>query len=81
MEMHLVSRVNQIVNAAKHTFALKAGERSHTENSHKFTTESSTNVVAQAGWSVSREWISAAPQFSIFSLVPRRSHLFTSTSG
>jgi len=38
MEMHLVSRANQIVNAATHTFAFKAGERLHTENSHKFTT-------------------------------------------
>jgi uncharacterized protein (DUF427 family) len=40
MEMHLVSRANQIVNAARHSFAFKAGERLHAEDSHKFTTES-----------------------------------------
>ena len=73
MEMRLVSRADQIVNAAKHTFAFKAGERLHTEASHKFTTESFADLAAQAGWSMSREWISAAPQFAIFSLAPQRS--------
>jgi uncharacterized SAM-dependent methyltransferase len=70
MEMHLVSRANQIVNAARHTFAFKAGERLHTENSHKFTTESFAELAARAGWSVTREWIGPAPQFAIFSLTP-----------
>ena len=74
IEMHLVSRADQIVNAAKHTFAFKAGERLHTENSHKFTTKSFADLAAQAGWSVRREWISAAPQFAIFSLVPPSPH-------
>jgi dimethylhistidine N-methyltransferase len=41
IEMHLVSRADQIVNAARHTFAFKAGERLHTEDSHKFTTNPS----------------------------------------
>jgi dimethylhistidine N-methyltransferase len=76
MEMYLVSRADQIVNAAKHTFAFKAGERLHTENSHKFTTKSFADLAAQAGWSVSREWISAAPQFAIFSLTPESSNRF-----
>ncbi len=74
MEMYLVSRTDQIVNAAKHTFAFKAGERLHTENSHKFTVESFADLAAQAGWSASRQWISAAPQFAIFSLVPSSPH-------
>jgi dimethylhistidine N-methyltransferase len=72
MEMHLVSRADQIVNAAMHTFAFKAGERLHTENSHKFTIQSFADLAAQAGWSVSREWISTSPQFAIFSLTPRK---------
>ena len=80
MEMHLVSRADQIVNAAKHTFAFKAGERLHTENSHKFTTKSFADLAARAGWSVSREWISAAPQFAIFSLAPQRSDSLPSTA-
>jgi dimethylhistidine N-methyltransferase len=76
MEMHLVSRADQIVNAARHTFAFKAGERLHTENSHKFTTRSFADLTTQAGWSVSRKWISAAPQFAIFSLTPEGSNPF-----
>ena len=74
MEMYLVSCADQIVNAAKHTFAFKAGERLHTEHSHKFTIESFADLAARAGWSVSRQWISAAPQFAIFSLVPPCPH-------
>ncbi|HEY4317864.1 MAG TPA: L-histidine N(alpha)-methyltransferase [Herbaspirillum sp.] len=68
MEMHLVSRADQIVNAAGQTFAFKEGERLHTENSHKFTPESFASLAAQAGWTVTRQWISAAPQFAVFSL-------------
>ena len=71
MEMHLVSRTNQIVNAARHTFAFKAGERLHTENSRKFTSDSLADLAAQAGWSVKREWVSAVPRFAIFSLAPQ----------
>jgi hypothetical protein len=48
----------------------------HTENSHKFTPKSFADLAAQAGWSVSREWISAAPQFAIFSLFPEGSSPF-----
>jgi dimethylhistidine N-methyltransferase len=76
MEMHLVSRADQIVNAARHTFAFKAGERLHTENSHKFTTKSFADLAAQAGWSVRREWISAAPQFAVFRLARESSNTF-----
>ena len=71
IEMHLVSRRDQRVNVAKHTFAFRSGERLHTENSHKFTTDSFAHLVAQAGWSVNRRWISAAPHFAVFSLSPR----------
>jgi uncharacterized SAM-dependent methyltransferase len=68
MEMHLVSRIDQIVNAAGHTFAFSAGERLHTETSHKFTSQSFADLASQAGWTVKREWLSAAPQFGVFSL-------------
>jgi uncharacterized SAM-dependent methyltransferase len=76
IEMHLVSRRDQIVNAAKHTFAFSRGERLHTENSQKFTTDSFAHLVAQAGWSVNRQWISAAPHFAVFSLRPESSRRF-----
>ncbi|HEX8588351.1 L-histidine N(alpha)-methyltransferase, partial [Pseudomonas sp.] len=45
-----------------------AGERLHTENSHKFTVESFTELAARAGWTVSECWISDAPEMALFSL-------------
>lgn len=68
MEMHLVSRKQQSVTVAGHTFRFAAGERLHTENSHKFTVESFTELAARAGWTVSECWISDAPQTALFSL-------------
>jgi hypothetical protein len=61
-------------NYIQHSVRSISGERLHTENSHKFTTKSFADLAAQAGWSVRREWISAAPQFAIFSLVPPSLH-------
>ncbi|SDJ42218.1 ergothioneine biosynthesis protein EgtB [Pseudomonas abietaniphila] len=68
MEMHLVSQVEQVVNVAGHRFHFAAGERLHTENSHKFTVASFTELAARAGWSVSQVWISDAPEMALFSL-------------
>ena len=68
MEMHLVSRVDQIVHAAGHAFAFKTGESLHTENSHKFTSASIAALAEQGGWMLEQQWISAAPQFAIFVL-------------
>ncbi|MDI7775021.1 ergothioneine biosynthesis protein EgtB [Asticcacaulis sp. EMRT-3] len=68
MEMHLVSRYDQIVKAAGHTFAFKAGERLHTENSHKFTPDSLAALARDAGWRVAQSWLSTAPQFGVFVL-------------
>ncbi len=68
VEMHLVSRKDQIVNAAGHTFAFRSGERLHTENSHKFTIDSFAQLAATAGWSVAKTWISDEPRVAIFRL-------------
>lgn len=68
IEMYLVSRKDQIVKAANHAFAFKVGERFHTENSHKFTLASLNKLAADSGWHIDRHWISAAPEFGVFSL-------------
>jgi dimethylhistidine N-methyltransferase len=70
MEMHLVSRKDQIVNAAGNTFAFRRGERLHTENSHKFTVEMFAQLAAQAGWFVNKTWISDVPRVALFRLKP-----------
>jgi uncharacterized SAM-dependent methyltransferase len=72
MEMHLVSRKDQIVNAAGHTFAFRSGERLHTENSYKFTIDSFTQLAARGGWSVVKTWISDEPWVAMFRLEPSR---------
>ncbi len=76
MEMHLVSRIDQLVNAAGHTFAFKEGERLHTENSYKFTVPAFTALASEAGWQVAHHWVSEAPHFAVFNLraVPANSH-------
>ncbi|MFY1663941.1 ergothioneine biosynthesis protein EgtB [Pseudomonas sp. Pseu.R1] len=68
MQMHLVSQTEQVVNVAGQRFHFAAGERLHTENSHKFTVESFTELAAEAGWTVERHWLSDAPQMALFSL-------------
>ncbi|MDB6052268.1 MAG: egtD [Pseudomonas sp.] len=68
MEMHLVSQTEQVVKVAGNTFHFAAGERLHTENSHKFTVESFTELAASAGWAVSDYWVSEKPQVALFSL-------------
>ena len=70
IEMYLVSRKDQIVNAAGNTFAFRRGERLHTENSHKFTVETFARLAAEAGWSANKTWISDAPRVALFRLEP-----------
>ena len=73
IEMHLISMIDQIVNAAGHSFAFKAGESLHTENSHKFSEASFASLAGEAGWRVAQQWISAAPQFGVFGLKAKSS--------
>jgi len=68
MEMHLVSRREQTASVAGQTFHFSQGERLHTENSHKFTPESFAALAAAAGWSVSQQWVSDAPEVALFAL-------------
>jgi dimethylhistidine N-methyltransferase len=68
MEMHLLSRKTQIVKAAGRLFAFRNGERIHTENSHKFTTEGFSSLAREAGWRVVKTWVSQAPEVAVFRL-------------
>ena len=55
IEMNLVSRKEQTVNIASHTFAFGRGERLRTENSYKFTVDMFACLAAEAGWSRERQ--------------------------
>jgi len=68
MEMHLVSRHDQIVHAAGHSFAFTAGERLHTENSYKFTDASLAAMTRASGWRIEKTWVSPPPRFAVVRL-------------
>ena len=68
IEMHLVSRRDQIVKVSGRAFAFKSGESIHTESSHKFTLRSFGELADSSGWTVEHHWLSAAGEFAIFSL-------------
>jgi len=65
IEMHLVSAALQAVRvgAARHVF--EAGERIHTENSHKFTMAQIRDLAAGSGMRIERWWMDARGWFSV----------------
>ena len=62
------------LNAEDMVVQSRAGERLHTENSYKYTLEDFADLAVEAGWSIDSHWVSAAPQFGVFSLRPTRAH-------
>ena len=68
MEMHLVSRSDQVFRVAGRTFQITAGETIHTENSYKYTLEGFTDLASQSGWRVGARWVSPDPAFAVFLL-------------
>ena len=65
IEMHLVSRVQQVVAVAGQRFALDEGESLHTENSHKFTIEGLRALAQRAGFRAGPVWTDPARLFSV----------------
>lgn len=68
VEMHLVSHSDQSVEVMGRRFEFVAGERLHTENSYKFTVEGFEGLARQAGWKMTRRWVSPAPAFAVVML-------------
>ena len=68
MEMHLVSKVHQVFEAAGARVQMAAGETIHTENSYKYTLEGFAELSAQAGWRIGERWISPDPAFAVLLL-------------
>ena len=69
IEMHLVSTQDQTVTLAGRRFRFRAGERLHTENSHKFTPERIAALAQAAGWKLGRSWLERAQPFGVFELL------------
>ncbi len=68
IEMHLVSRIDQSVTIAGKRFHFPAGESIHTENSHKFTTDSFAALIEGTGWHMAKSWTSDVQPFGVFQL-------------
>ena len=65
IEMHLVSRSDQVVRIADRSFDFKSGETIHTENSYKFTVEGFSTLATNAGWRIGPVWSAPEPTFAL----------------
>ncbi|TQV71827.1 L-histidine N(alpha)-methyltransferase [Exilibacterium tricleocarpae] len=65
IEMHLISREQQVVTVEDYQFAFSKGENIHTENSHKYTPEEFLTLAAEAGWRGVRKWLDDEELFCV----------------
>jgi dimethylhistidine N-methyltransferase len=65
VEMHLESLRDQDVRLGDHVISFTAGETIHTENSHKYSVEGLSQMVAQAGWQVAEVLTDPDTQFAV----------------
>ena len=65
VEMHLVSLRQQRVTVGGRPFQFQAGEMIHTENSHKFTLPSISQLAADSGFRVERTWFDSREWFTL----------------
>lgn len=73
IEMHLVSRRDQVVHVGDVPFFFAAGESIHTENSHKYSFPALAALAEAGGFSVDRVWTDARHYFGVAYLTPWRS--------
>lgn len=66
IEMHLEALSNLTVTWPGHSRQFVAGERIHTESSYKYTVESMTDLLKQAGFSHVRHWTDPQQWFAVF---------------
>ncbi|WMS92309.1 L-histidine N(alpha)-methyltransferase [Pseudoalteromonas sp. HL-AS1] len=70
IEMHLVSNCNQSVIINDQQIEFNEGESIHTENSHKYTLESFTQLAAQANLKLEQTWQDDSNYFALCLLRP-----------
>jgi dimethylhistidine N-methyltransferase len=68
IEMHLISNCAQSFAVGEKFFSMDAGETIHTENSHKYTVETISELAAESGWAVEDVWQSENPSFAVLLL-------------
>lgn len=65
VEMHLVSRFDQVIRISGEEFWIGAGETIHTENSYKYRPDEFQDLARNAGWHSEKFWTDANKFFSI----------------
>ena len=65
IEMHLVSRREQVVTLEGQRHAFEEGETLHTEYSHKFTIDGLRAMAARAGFGIGPVWTDPQRLFSV----------------
>ena len=73
IEMHLVSKADQVVKLGDTEVTIKRGESIHTENSYKYTMESFQEIVRSSGFAIRSSWSDERRLFSVHYLEMDRS--------
>jgi dimethylhistidine N-methyltransferase len=73
IEMHLVSRRDQVVRVGGVSFFFVAGESIHTENSYKYSLPVLTDLAEAGGFTAERVWTDERQYFSVAYLARRHS--------
>jgi L-histidine Nalpha-methyltransferase len=72
IEMHLVSRRDQVVRVDGHNIQFATGETIHTENSYKYAPEHFAALATASGWHTAELWTDPEQLFSLHLLEPRQ---------
>jgi dimethylhistidine N-methyltransferase len=72
IEMHLVSKRDQVVHVGGEKVRIQRGEHLRTEYCHKYTLETFSDLAATAGLAVKRVWLDPNKLFSVQLLEPAR---------
>lgn len=71
IEMHLVSKLDQLLELEKARFTLRKGETIHTENSYKYALPVFDRMANEAGYGTTKVWQDEAKLFSLHYLTAR----------
>lgn len=74
MEMHLVSKRDQVVHLGGRSVRIARGEHLRTEYCHKYTLDSFEQLALESGLAITHVWRDPAKLFGVLMLEPRRLH-------
>ena len=70
IEMHLVSAIDQTIIIADRCFNFPAGKSIHTENSHKYSIQSFSDIAARCGLRLQQHWTDSKGLFATCYFIP-----------